>query len=391
MMFWRKTKSEISNSISQDFENKLKLFENEMSMNGCATTNSTVATNNSSSVNNKPRLIKSNSLRKISTSSSLSIPKRVVSLKSSPQIKTYNDTTKLVELQNIVEKKRIEMLQANRKSLISIYILCRVLIEIVKQSPHDSDEHINNKLEEIIFAQLKITDPLSVSSSIIKSSNWNSFAKILGCMSEYHFVSVSDKFIAELEKFPSLIPIEDEPYVHLLVLGMRYLKLKHYPIDNFEQSMDFLKSISKFFARTENVSIRIAYADVTTQLLLSLADVVTVEINHPTWIEAMELLYKCSKTLISNTKCWSVGFTLSVSILCVSPSQLFTERWMKLLTSNIDKIKTKDITERAIYALGLSCLVWVYLYRSTETLNNTIKTLTSLLRLYLNPKKKKIG
>lgn len=388
MMFWRKTKSEISNSISQDFENKLKLFENETSMNDSATTNSIVATNNSSSVNNKPRLIKSNSLRKISKSSSLSIPKRVVSLKSSPQIKTSNDTTKLVELENIVEKRRIEVLQANRKSLISIYILCRVLIEIVKQSPHDSDEHINSKLEEIIFAQLKITDPLSVSSSIIKSSNWNSFAKILGCMSEYHFVSVSDKFIAELEKFPSLIPIEDEPYVHLLVLGMRYLKLKHYPIDNFEQSMDFLKSISKFFARTENVSIKVAYADVTTQLLLSLADVVTVEINHPTWIEAMEALYKCSKTLISNTKCWSVGFTLGVSILCVSPSQLFTERWMKLLTTNIDRIKTKNITERAIYALGLSCLVWVYLYRSTETLNNTIKTLTSLLGLYLNPKKK---
>ena len=389
MMFWRKTKSEISNSISQDFENKLKLLEKEMSINGNNTSSSSsTVIPNSSSINSKPYPTKSNSLRKVSTSGSLSIPKRVVSLKSSPQVKSSNDTTKLIELQNIVEQKRIEMLQANRKSLISIYILCRVLIEIVKQSPHNFDEYMNTKLEEIVFAQLKITDPLSISSSIIKSSNWNSFAKILGCMSEYHFLSVSDRFIAELEKFPKIIPIEDEPYVHLLVLGMRYLKLKHYPIENFEQSVDFIKSVSKFFARTENVPIRMAYADVTTQLLLSLADVVTVEINHPTWVEAMEILYKCAKTLILNTKCWSVGFTLGVSILCVSPSQLFTERWMKLLTSNIDKIKTKDITERAIYALGLSRLVWVYLYRSTETLNNTIRTLTSLLRLYLNPKKK---
>lgn len=379
MMFWRKTKSELSNAVSEEFESKMKEFESDLA-----------AANRLISSTAKPQPTKSNSLRKLSTGSSISIPKRVASFKTT-QTSTPTpsaDTTRLIELQNMMEKKRIDALQASRKSLISIYILCRVLIEIVKQSPDDVDENMNSKLEEIVFTQLKITDPMSISTSIIKSSNWNSFAKILGSMSESKFLSVSDRFIAELEKFPKTISQEMEPHAHLLILGMRYLKLKHYPLENFEQSADFMKSISKFFARTENVSIRLAYADVTTQLLLSLAGVVTVEINHPTWIDAMETLYKCTKKLIQNTKCWSVGFTLGVSILCVSPPQLFTERWMKLLESNNDKIKTKDISERGIYAIGLSRLVWVYLYRSSETLNNTIRTLTTLLQLYLNPKKK---
>ena len=389
MMFWRSSRFELVNSSSQDFGGNFKLTENDSVFNGNFTTSSATTTNSSSSsINNKPYLTKSTSLRKVSTSGSISIPRRVVSLKSFPQIKSIDDTRKSGELPNIIEQKEVETLQAKRRSLMSIYIFCRVLMEIVKQSYHNFDEDMSNKLEDIIFAQLKATDPLSLSSSIIKSSNWNSFAKILGCMSEYNFLSVSDKFIAELEKFPNVIPSEKEPYAQLLVLGMRYLKLKHYPIDYFEQSVDFLKSISKFFARTENSQIRLAYADVTTQLLLPLADVVTVEVNHPIWIEAMETLYKCAKKLILSAKCWCAGFTLGVSVLCVSPSQLFTERWMKLLESNIDKIKTKNISERAIYALGLSRLVWVYLYRSSDTLNNTIRTLSSLLKLYFNHKKK---
>lgn len=381
MMFWRKSKSEIANTTSDELDVILKEYETDMTNNS----NQVISPTNKS-MNPKPT--KSNSLRKISSNSSLSLPKRVTSLKSNTPTRRPTETTKLIELQNVMEKKKIDVLQANRKSLVSIYILCRVLIEIVKQTPDNADEHMTSKLEEIVFTQLKMTDPFSISSSVIKSSNWNSFAQILGCMSESRFLSVSDRFIAELEKVPANLSPETESKIHLLILGMRYLKLKHYPLENFEQSADYMKSISKFFARTDNISLRLAYADVVNQLLLSLAGAITVEINHPTWVEAMENLLICTRKLTQNTKYWSIGFTLGVSILCVSPPQLFTERWIKLLESNIDKIKTKDISERAIYAVGLSRLVWVYLYRSSETLNNTIRTLTTLLQLYLNPKKK---
>lgn len=128
-------------------------------------------------------------------------------------------------MESQIETAKETAFQADRKSLISIYILCRVLIEIVRQGPDSPDDDLNEKLEEIVFTQLKTTDPISISSSIIKSSNWNSFAELLGCMSETKFVTVSDRFIADLEKMPSSIPRELEPSVHLLILGMRYLKL----------------------------------------------------------------------------------------------------------------------------------------------------------------------
>lgn len=373
MMFWRKTKSEAANVASEDVQKLSKEYAQEQNQ------------------PSPPHMIKrsstSSAIQK-SSGSSIYVPKRQVSTRSTLSRESTLETTRLIELQNLIERAKLVALQADRKSLISIYILCRVLIEIVKQAPNGGDEDLNDKLEEIVFTQLKTTDPLSISTSIIKSSNWNSFAELLGWMSENKFLSVSDRFIADLEKIPVNVSADIEPSVHLLILGMRYLKLKHYPLERFEESADFVKSLSKFFSKTENLTIRLAYAEVTNQLLLPLAGSLSAEVNHPTWVSAMETLLLCAKKLQSDNKYWASGFKLTVSILCVSPSHLFTEHWMKLLVTTAGKIRTRNLRERIIFAVGVSRLVWVYLYRCTETLNNTIRTLTELLQLYLNSKKK---
>ncbi|CCK70439.1 Tao3p KNAG_0E01770 [Huiozyma naganishii CBS 8797] len=373
MMFWRKTKSEAANLAAEELQALIK--DQEMLV---------------AKAPLKSRGSTSNLKHKASGSngSSTIFPQRSVSSKSTMGRSVSNGTARFIELQNIIEKKKLDTLKADRKSLTSIYILCRVLIEIVKQAPEHGDDDISDKLEEIVFTQLKITDPMSISSSIIKSSNWNSFAELLGCMSEKKLVSVSDRFIVELEKIPAHLPQHLEPNVHLLILGMRYLHLTNYPLEKFEESADFMRSVAKFFLRSENVLVRLAYAEVTNQLLLPLAGSLSAEVNHPIWIEAMESLLKSAKRLQSDSKYWASGFKLTVSILCASPPALFTELWIDLLVSHGSKVKTKNLDDRIIFALGISRLVWVYLYRSPETLNNTVRTLTKLLQLYLGTKKK---
>lgn len=172
---------------------------------------------------------------------------------------------------------------------------------------------------------------------------------------------------------------------------MRYLKLRNYPLEKFEESADFMKSLSKFFAKTENFPVCLAYAEVTNQLLLPLAGSLTAEVNHPTWVEAMSTLLNTAKRLQADNKYWVSGFKLTVSILCASPPDLFSKQWLSLLEANASKVKSKSLNERIIFAVGLSRLVWVYLYRCPETLNNTTRTLTKLLQLYLNTRKKRIG
>ena len=374
MMFWRKTKSEAALSAAAEVRRLMKRGDSEKY-----------------SFPIKPR----SSLSTIpvhdkDTGDTLGkhMPKRHASSKAASGRKPSLNHTNRAEFQSQLEKAKYMAIQSDRRSLISIYTLCRVLIEIVKQAPENSDDDISDKLEEIVFNQLKTTDPQSLSTSFIKSSNWNSFAELLGWMSEKKFVSVSDRFIAELEKVPNAVTQDVEPRVHLLILGMRYLRLKNYPLEKFEECADFMRSLAKFFLRTNNLTIRLAYAEVTSQLLLPLAGSLTAEVNHPSWVEAMETLLKSSHKLLMDNKYWSVGYKLGVSILCVSPPQLFTERWISLIEICSTRIRGKKLTDRIFFSVGISRLVWVYLYRCTETLNNTMRTLQKLLQLYVNTKKK---
>lgn len=138
MMFWRKTKSEAANSASEEMEKLLKEYEFEkahpsqahflmnrrLSRSSSNTTSKYKHNNNtnnlpgmkrhvSSSFNNKVPLIKASSSNNSAT--------------SSPSIAN----SQLKSLENTIEVAKEEAFLADRKSLISIYILCRVLNEIV--------------------------------------------------------------------------------------------------------------------------------------------------------------------------------------------------------------------------------------------------------------------
>lgn len=301
-----------------------------------------------------------------------------------------------------VSQARETVVQAERKSLASIYILCRVLIEVVKQTSYETmGEDLGGKLEEIVYTQLKTTDPISASESFVRLANWNLFAELLGFMSEKSFLTVSDRFIADLEKIPSNVSRDDEPHLHLLIHGMRYLKLTNYPLEKFEESADFIQSLTKFFSNTQSQPILFAYADVLSNLILPLASVLTAEANHPLWMEAVTKIYNklhslwtISDQIIfsqggasnSNTPLkhlnyndWGIALNLMTSALLVSSKELFSEKWFQIVESCSSKLKPKIETEiKTKLMVSVSRLLWKYINRLPDTLNNTIKKLDSL-------------
>lgn len=78
-------------------------------------------------------------------------------------------------------------------------------------------------------------------------------------MSEKRFLSVSDRFVFDLEKLPQKINHEDEARLYLLISGMKYLKLNHYPPELFEDSKEFIQILAKFLIelRTRRCSMPI--------------------------------------------------------------------------------------------------------------------------------------
>lgn len=277
------------------------------------------------------------------------------------------------------EALREEVIRAERKSLISIFILCRVLMEIVKKTPIEAlGDDLSSKLEEIVFKQLKVTDPNILTTSSIRSANWSLFAELLGEMSDSRFVQVGDEFIADLEKCTGTIPKERELNVQLVIHGMKHLKIKVYPMDALEESSDFLLSLGKFFSKVTNPGIKGAYARVFCDLLLPVAETATAEFNYPNWASAMELLYKQAEGLLARPKYWTYAFPLACTVLCVSPSEAFAKNWLNLFDGFLHKYKEKSL--RPLYLTSISRLIWVYLIRCTESLNNTTKKLEHICK-----------
>lgn len=116
---------------------------------------------------------------------------------------------------------------ADRRSTISIYILCRVLIEVIGQTTLECvTEDMADKLEDIIFNQLRSADPDTLASSPLRMANWTLFGQLLGVMSSIDFERVTDRFFADLEKIANTMTKDTEAKVELIVKGMSYIKLK---------------------------------------------------------------------------------------------------------------------------------------------------------------------
>lgn len=405
VMFWRKSKNEVAALAA----NEVGRLVNEQS------TKDPQQMAQNSTEQPKPRakrslsLMKSKSIYRMTgahrrNQSSSSMPP--APLKTSEELTRVLLDKKRDSLEESISLTRETAIQASRKSLALIFILCRVLIEVVKQTSFDNDD-LGDKLEEIVYTQLKSTDPVATSQSLVRSANWNLFSELLGIMSEKRFMSVSDRFIADLETIPLVVNQEDEPRLHLLIHGMRYLKLTNYPLENFEESADFLHSLSKFFAKTRNECLIFAYCEVLSCLMIPLANTLTAEVNHPTWLEAVErifdtgyrLWYNIAKSTLSSqnvslvnpsnglsmhpsmyaNNSWALSMYLMTSALSVSRNEHFSKVWFQIIEGNTYKLKAKvDPEEKATFIICIARLIWVYLYRLPESLNNTVKRLESL-------------
>lgn len=123
------------------------------------------------------------------------------------------------------------------------------------------------------------------------------FAELIGELSNVRFASVSDRFIAELEKYNSqTIMKERQSHMEMLIRGMRFLKIKVrtkgiarketmtdqvfakkiYPLDALEETADFLSSCASFFKNAHGAKVKLTYANLFVLLLSPIAGVMSL-------------------------------------------------------------------------------------------------------------------
>ena len=280
---------------------------------------------------------------------------------------------------------------AERKSGVSIYILCRVLIEIIGQttlSALNGPDNLHNtasRLEDVIYGQLHSADPESLASSPLRRTNWIIRGQLLGIMSGVRFEEVADKFVRDLERSHKRLSIKGLTDTKLasktamLVQSMRWLKVRSYPEDAWEHSCDMLQLLAKFFLEVHGRTMKRAYAELFEHLLLPIAATATSELNVPKWKEVLTLIQPKITQMLSKADHWPYVFPLQAVLLCVSPAEQFANQWLQLVASF--QPKARDRAGRSHTLKAICRLVWRYLYRLNDSQNAIARKLDEVIKM----------
>lgn len=286
-------------------------------------------------------------------------------------------------------------IQAEQRSLVSIYLLCRVLMEVYSQTTLVFlTPYMAEKLEIIIFGQLKQLEPEQLNSSCFRLATWNGFCQLLGVMSEMNLQSVAQRFTTELRCSQNDVSVkggvakELESKVELIIMGTRHVRIKTHPESAWKDSCDFLHMLAELFVSSHGQDIKHAYCQVLEELLIPVVAHPGSHVNTLKWKDFLTLVNSRLTSMLVKPKHWTAAFRLSALILCASPTDVFASQWLSVVTSLQSKVK--DRTTRASALQSICRLVWTYLERVTEPLSPTIRKLEDVMKIVLPSGKRNV-
>ncbi|KAH8993639.1 cell morphogenesis N-terminal-domain-containing protein [Lactarius hatsudake] len=272
-----------------------------------------------------------------------------------------------------------------RKSLAAIYVMCRALIVVMQSLSKDAlGEGIGFNLEESTFEQFRRPDLKLLSQSANHRTNAELYATLLGYLANSRFITVTDRFLAELERVASgqVVKDVDSKYENL-VRGLKHIQIKVWPPESFEEGAEFMEALAKAFENAHGFRFKLSFAETLVQLLHPVAKTAQAEVNHPQWAKAVEIIHPKARDLSGKLRYWHVAYALVVVSLCVSPTDYFLRNWSACFEAGLNKLKEKAF--RIPVMNGMMRLIWTYIFRCRESLSTSTSKLESLLKNFFPP------
>ncbi|KZT10303.1 uncharacterized protein LAESUDRAFT_755809 [Laetiporus sulphureus 93-53] len=267
-----------------------------------------------------------------------------------------------------------------RKSLASIYIMCRALIAATENATKDGlNDSTGHSLEELTFEQFKKPDIKSLTASANHRSNAELYAILLGQIAKVRFESVTDRFLVELGPVAAgQVPKDADFKYENLVKGLKYVPVTVWPPESFEEGAEFMVSLSKSFENAHGNRLKTIFAETLVHMLHPIAKTAQAEVNHPEWAKAIEVIFPKARDMMAKPRYWHVAFPLAVTALCVAPQEYFLRNWNVCFEAGLSKIKER--IHRLPVLNGLLRLMWTYLYRCHEPASTATARVESALK-----------
>lgn len=291
---------------------------------------------------------------------------------------------------NTLLSRHGDVILAERRATVSVYLVCRILIEIFNQSNLVSiTPDLADRLEDIVFSQLRTVDPDQIAASPLRMANWRIYSQLLGIMSGINF-SVTNRFLVEINQYqkdevlrgPSK---EADAKVELLILGMRHISIGTHP-EVWGRSCDFMRSLARLFANAHGQRIKQAYCYIFEKLLLPVAANPSCDLSTPKWKEFLDLVQPRLAQMLTKPRHWAAGFPLHVLLLCVSSKETFSSQWFSVISSLPAKLKDRPTRGPALQAICR--LVWTYFFRYSDSPTTTLRRIEDVAKIAIPPGKR---
>ncbi|KAF9444887.1 hypothetical protein P691DRAFT_806559 [Macrolepiota fuliginosa MF-IS2] len=274
-----------------------------------------------------------------------------------------------------------------RKSMASIYIMCRALIDVLSSIPKDAlGEAMGYNLEETTFEQFRRPDLRLLIQSVNHRTNAELYATLLGHIANIRFMSVTDRFLAELGPITNgQVPKDADVKYENLVKGLRHIKINVWPYEAFEEGAEFMEPLAKAFGNAHGLRLKSTFAETLVHILHPISKTAQAETNNPQWAKAIEIIYPKAREMMSKPRYWQVAFPLTITSLCVAPQAFFLKHWVSCFEASISKLKEKPT--RVMAMNGISRLIWTYLYRCQESPSTTATKLDNVMKYFFHSTK----
>ncbi|XP_058494986.1 protein furry homolog-like isoform X4 [Solea solea] len=252
-----------------------------------------------------------------------------------------------------------------RRDLAIDFIFCLVSVEVLKQIPlHPVPDVLVHEVLNLAFKHFKHKEgycgPNTSNVHIIADL----YAEVIGVLTQSKFQAVRKKFITELKE---LRQKEQSPFVVqsviTLIMGMKFFRVKMYPVEDFEASFQFMQECAQYFLEVKDKDIKHALAGLFVEILIPVAAAVKNEVNVPCLKNFVEMLYQTTFDLSSRKKHSLALYPLVTCLLCVSQKQFFLNNWHIFLQNCLSHLKNKDPKMSRVALESLYRLLWVYIIR----------------------------
>ncbi|XP_016144024.1 protein furry homolog-like [Sinocyclocheilus grahami] len=298
------------------------------------------------------------------------------------------------------EQHRDKDFLLERRDLAIDFIFCLVSVEVLKQIPlHPVPDALVQDVLNLAFKHFKHKEGYSGPNTGNVHIIADLYAEVIGVLAQSKFQAVRKKFITELKE---LRLKEQSPHVVQsiisLIMGMKFFRVKMYPVEDFEASFQFMQECAQYFLEVKDKDIKHALAGLFVEILIPVAAAVKNEVNVPCLKNFVEMLYQTTFDLSSRKKHSLALYPLVTCLLCVSQKQFFLNNWhiflqnclshLKMPSNNsirkqIETLQNKDPKMSRVALESLYRLLWVYIIRikcesNTTTQSRLLSIVTAL-------------